>query len=281
MNAVTGATLPWSPVLDDLVLGLTASGSTVFAAGGFSSAGGAPHRGVAAINGATGAVAAWRPALAFGGFGGDAYATALSGRTVVVGATNMTIAGRPQTGLAGFDAITGALSSWKPIVPNVVEALATSGGTRPVVYAGGGFTTVGPAITGPYAQFTSPPPTPPPPPQAAMTLSVSPAKKTVRSHRRFSLTATARNTGAKAIAKVKVCETGAHGLTVALKRKPRHPVRTACAKAVTLKPGAKRTLKVRFRAPRVHAKRRLTVVARVTATGVATRRTTAKITVTP
>ena len=68
VNAVTGATLPWSPVLDDLVLGLTASGSTVFAAGGFSSAGGAPHRGVAAINGATGAVAAWRPALAFGGF---------------------------------------------------------------------------------------------------------------------------------------------------------------------------------------------------------------------
>jgi hypothetical protein len=280
VSTSTGAATAWNPNADSSVFGLAPTATKVFVAGGFSNLGGQPRRGLGAVDTGAGAVTPFHPSFAFSPFGGQAEAVAVSGTTVILGATSLTIPGRGVSGLAAFDGTTGALTSWKPLANNAAFAVAASGSTLPVVYVGGSFTAVGSSITGSYAQFTTPKPPPPPPPKpAALTITGKASRRTVHSRRTFSVTATVKNTGGLSATKVKLCEKAGSGLTVVLKtkgpkrhKKTKPPSRTQCATAATVKPGIKRTLKITFRAPRVrHKSRKVTVTVSAKATGIRTK----------
>ena len=134
-----GTLAAWNPGANSIVLSLAVSGSTVYAGGYFTMAGGGSYgdttRNYLAAFDTSGALTAWNP-----GADNQVNALAVSGSTVYAGG-HFTMAGGGSSGdttrnhLAAFDA-SGALTAWNPGASNVVEALAVSGST---VYAGGSF----------------------------------------------------------------------------------------------------------------------------------------------
>ncbi len=129
----TGSTVP-------NVYALVVDGNTAFLAGDFVAAGGAPHRRLAKVDLAAGAVTSWSGgtdapvrSLAYDTAGGVLY----SGGDFVI--ANGTIS---RNRLAAFDATTAALTSFAPSATNVVRALAldSSNGT---LYVGGDFNGAG------------------------------------------------------------------------------------------------------------------------------------------
>ncbi|MDP2711591.1 MAG: hypothetical protein Q8O56_10265, partial [Solirubrobacteraceae bacterium] len=118
---------------------IAATGSTVYVAGGFTSIGGLPRNGLAALDAATGNATAWNPQPTGGGFT-DVRTLAVSGSTVYVAGFFTSIGGLPRNGLAALDATTGNATAWNPNHDGGIRALTVSG---PVVYAGGSFSEIG------------------------------------------------------------------------------------------------------------------------------------------
>lgn len=131
LDATSGNATAWNPnpareFGDPALTTLAVSGSLVYVSGFFSSVGGQPRNGLAALDVVSGSATAWNPTVP-----GGTRALAVSGSTVYAGGSSA---------LMALDAVTGAASSWNPQPNGPVNALAVSG-TK--VYAGGIFTGAG------------------------------------------------------------------------------------------------------------------------------------------
>lgn len=113
------------------VFALAPQGRRLLVGGGFTGAGGAVRRGLAAFDAVTGTLQAWGPNAASG-----VRSLAASGRTIYVGGQFKRVAGAPRNGLAAISAGgTGRLLKWHPRLPYAdVHALAVSGNR---VFVGG------------------------------------------------------------------------------------------------------------------------------------------------
>ena len=139
LDATTGTVLAWNPNAQLTSKGymhtLAVSGSTVYAGGGFTSIGGQPRSGFAALDATTGTALAWNS---------DPITwvdtVVVSGSTVYVGGFFSSIGGQPRKYLAALDATTGTVLAWNPNADSRVYTLAVSGTT---VYAGGYFGFIG------------------------------------------------------------------------------------------------------------------------------------------
>lgn len=120
------------------VSALVASGSTVYAAGGFTQVGGLPRRNIAALRNVPGEEGAVLPF----DVDGPVRALALAGDTLYLGGTFSSVNGslaalkRDRRNLAAVDSTTGLARDWDPDADNAVRALAVAGDT---VFAGGEF----------------------------------------------------------------------------------------------------------------------------------------------
>jgi trimeric autotransporter adhesin len=134
VDAASGA-LSWSAGLNDKVEALAVSGTTILAAGNFTTIGGQPRSGIAAWDMTTHGLLPWNPQPNF-----QVYALAVSGNTVYLGGYFQSVGGQPRSNLAAVDLSTGALLPWNPAADYEVFGLAVDGGT---VYAGGTFFSAG------------------------------------------------------------------------------------------------------------------------------------------
>jgi len=142
LDTATGAPTAWNPnpaaYLAPLMLALTVTGNTVYAAGTFTSIGGQARNNIAALDATSGAATAWNPNA--GNSVNTSVSTMAIGRgTAFVSGTFTSIGGLPRNGLAAVDVASGAATEWAPSVNGSISALAASGGT---VYLGGSFTRV-------------------------------------------------------------------------------------------------------------------------------------------
>jgi hypothetical protein len=132
----TGALITsFAPDLNAQALVVTASpdGSRIYVGGDFEVANGKPRYHIAAYSTATGALLDdFRPAV-----GSEVKAIAATASTVYVGGWNLGAAGGvSRSFLAAFNAGTGAVTSWAPVVNHVVNALAVVNNGAAVVVAG-------------------------------------------------------------------------------------------------------------------------------------------------
>ncbi len=170
LDAATGNALDWNP---NVVCGLTdlkfhfplspyvssiiVNGATVYAGGRFTSIGGQPRDGIAALDAATGGATGWNVgAMAapgtccglnpvpipsnFVSFN----ALASDGSTLYAAGDFAAIGGQPRKNIAALDVTTGAATSWNPNPETgqviSVRAIALSADT---VYIGGNFESIG------------------------------------------------------------------------------------------------------------------------------------------
>ena len=131
---------PWNPGISapggGQVLALALSGSTVYAAGFFTQAGGQPRNYLAAINATTGMATAWNPSP-----NDVVYALMVNGSRVFIGGNFSMIGGAPRLHLAGIEG-DGTILGWTPDPDGSVTALALSA-SGSTIYAGGSFGTAG------------------------------------------------------------------------------------------------------------------------------------------
>jgi hypothetical protein len=120
----------FAPDPDGDVTVLARGGTTVYAAGSFTTIGGAARTHVAAVDGA-GHATAWAPAL-------DAtpYAIAVAGSTVYLGGAFTTINGTARPNAGAVDAASGATTGWDPQPNDYVYRIAPAGSS---VFIGGAF----------------------------------------------------------------------------------------------------------------------------------------------
>jgi hypothetical protein len=140
-DVATGNLTGWNPNVSGqgnlaAVRALALSGTTVFAGGDFSTVGGQPRSGLAAIDTTSGQVLPWRADVT--GNGGQVLALAVSGATLYVGGQFDAINGTPAHDLAAVDTTTGAvlwgagedlLGAGPDALGAWVDALAVSGST--------------------------------------------------------------------------------------------------------------------------------------------------------
>ena len=119
---------------------LVASGSTVYAGGGFTQVGGMPRRNVAAFRNVPGEQGTVLPFD--GDVDGPVQSLALAGDTLYLGGTFTSVNGsiaslkRDRRNLAAVDSTTGIARDWDPDADSAVTALTVAGNT---VFAGGAF----------------------------------------------------------------------------------------------------------------------------------------------
>jgi hypothetical protein len=143
IDAGTGETLkPYPRVLGTVQAIVPDANGGVYLGGSFTFVGGRSRHNLAHVD-ANGNVDSWAPDSGSTASGG-VLTMALSGNTVYVGGTFLTLAGQPRTYLAAIDATTGALTTWNPTPNATVETLVASGNT---LYAGGSFTSFGGTTT--------------------------------------------------------------------------------------------------------------------------------------
>lgn len=133
-DVTTGKLKRWAPKTNGAVRALARSGdgSTIYAAGGFTTVNGHKRLRIAAISASTGGVrAAFRPRL-----NANATALAVKGGTVFVGGHFTAANGTTRTRAASFDRVSGALRKWAPQVNADVLALVVSGDGDHVVLGG-------------------------------------------------------------------------------------------------------------------------------------------------
>ncbi|MEO7431617.1 MAG: hypothetical protein ABIR62_06260 [Dokdonella sp.] len=140
LNAADGSptsfdTGPGSVDEDPQVTALAVADSTLYVSGYFSTMGGQPRAGIAALDTTTGMATGWDP-----GTDGIILSLAVSGSTVYAGGSFFNLGGQPRTFLGAIDAASGAATSWDPQANNEVDALVAKG---PLLYVGGNFTQIG------------------------------------------------------------------------------------------------------------------------------------------
>jgi hypothetical protein len=145
----------WNPGPNNQVRALVLSGTTLYAAGLFTTIGTQPRVGLAALD-ATGAVTGWNPMLDSG-----PIAIAILNGNLIAGGGFTTVGGQPHARLVALDLTSGAPSTtWNPAAPDdEVDALAVSGTT---LYVGGAFNNIAgmvrhklASLDGPMATLTS------------------------------------------------------------------------------------------------------------------------------
>ena len=117
---------------------LASFGSVVYVGGRFTSIGGKPRSGIAALDATTGDATAWNPSA-----NNAVDAFAISGSTVYVGGAFTRIGGKTRHHIAALAASTGRATAWNPDAQPAdsdVGALAVS---RSTVYAAGRFERIG------------------------------------------------------------------------------------------------------------------------------------------
>ncbi len=130
-DARSGTLLDWDPGANATVRALATDGTTVFAAGDFSSVNGQDRHGLAGVDGTTGAVSALRHEI-----DGRPTALAVGNGRIYAGGRFSAVDGHDRGNLAAFGIASGALDPWAPAVDDIVNALAVS---RSRVYLGGRF----------------------------------------------------------------------------------------------------------------------------------------------
>ncbi len=146
VDATTGDLITsFAPSPNAQVRALANDGTKIFAAGDFTSIGGAARTKLAAVNASTGAADATFIAHPAGG-GDTIYALMSSTLHVFVGGSFSQIVdgGGPHSlpRFAMLSASTGTVTSWRPAVNNTVYAISFSS-SRSRVFLGGKFTTAG------------------------------------------------------------------------------------------------------------------------------------------
>lgn len=142
LDTATGLATSWSAD----VLGTTSAyvseillnGPTLYAGGSFSSVGGQPRSGLAAVAAATGAVLSFNP-----GSDHTVHALAWDGAVLYAGGIFSNIGGQSRRCLAALDPVSGLATSWDPNPTGpfpYVHTLAVAGSA---VFAGGLFTGIG------------------------------------------------------------------------------------------------------------------------------------------
>lgn len=123
----TGESTSWRPETDRRPEALATDGTTVYVGGAFERIAGQPRRGLAAFDGATGALREdWKP-----GSGGDVTALGVGDGTVFVGSTG---------GTRAVDAASGTARDWSPLPNGRVEIVAPG---NDEVLVGGDFSGAG------------------------------------------------------------------------------------------------------------------------------------------
>jgi hypothetical protein len=134
LDSTTGIAVEWDPGADGRVSALSASGSTVYAGGTFTTVGGQARNGIAAVDAATGGVTDWDPAADAG-----ALAFAVKDSTVYVGGWFNRIEDRTRNHVAALNARTGAAEDWEANADGTVLSLVLGGSS---IYACGSFGSV-------------------------------------------------------------------------------------------------------------------------------------------
>ena len=135
-DATLDATAAW---LTDVAV----AGGTVYVIGNFSAIGGAPRRGIAALELATAQATSWNPSIAVSG-GSSVFSTlAVAGDTVYVGGAfgaNYRVGGASHGYAVALDASTALASDWAPQPNTQVATIVAEGGA---VFVGGYFQMLG------------------------------------------------------------------------------------------------------------------------------------------
>lgn len=119
----------------------TSPATIVYAGGYFTTIGGTTVRNRIAAIDTNGSATAWDPNV----LNGNVYAIVLNGTEVFAGGDFSSVNAQARSGLAAFDLLTGAVTSWNPTpggATPTVYALALSPDFS-TLYAGGAFTTMG------------------------------------------------------------------------------------------------------------------------------------------
>ena len=103
LDATSGLATPWNPGAntpntDHTVYSLAVRGTTVYAGGGFSSIGGQPRNGIAALDAASGEATPWDPSAL-----GTVFSLALDDHAIYLGGDFSSIGGLPQASVAAID----------------------------------------------------------------------------------------------------------------------------------------------------------------------------------
>ncbi len=139
LAAVTDDPFPqlasWNPNVNSYVNALSSSGSTIYAGGAFTSAGGITRNRLAAFD-LSGNLLSWSPNP-----NAEVLAVLATGNTVYVGGNGFTtLGGQTRLSVGAVDGTTGLATPWNPGTNGAVSGLGIDGAT---VYVTGSFTTLG------------------------------------------------------------------------------------------------------------------------------------------
>jgi hypothetical protein len=141
-NSSTGALLPWSPRITNVVSSIAQYGSNVYVSGYFDSAGTAARNGLACLDATTGLATSWNPQPS-----GVVLAIAPTSSAIYIGGkfTTLGASGTVRSHIAAVDPTNGAPLPWNPGADADVNALLVKSGNgwSGNVVAGGMFSTVG------------------------------------------------------------------------------------------------------------------------------------------
>jgi hypothetical protein len=138
VDATSGALTGWNRQVSAKVNALATDGSTVWLGGSFTSVGGSSRLRLAAVSATTAAVTAFRADVDGEAEGSGPYvnALALRGSELYVAGAFSSIGGVARTVSARVDAVSGAVSGWRPAIRYTATAIAVApDGSR--VYVGG------------------------------------------------------------------------------------------------------------------------------------------------
>ncbi len=117
------------------IYAIVVSGSTVYVCGNFTSIGGQPRNGIAALEASTGQATSWNPNAS-----SIVRTLAIKDTTVYVGGIFESIGGQSRKYLAAIDMATGNATAWNPALNSGVHTIAINDS---LLFVGGIFTSAG------------------------------------------------------------------------------------------------------------------------------------------